>query len=155
MLTTPPEDGAPFSKGITPPSPTRALLLQNNPKVAPFSKGMGTTLPPLKSPPGKGGRQHLLNPPLKRGKETPPQRDIRQIISGIAMHFPDPQTLVGGSVCLSRTGTSDDKGLESNGMLFVVSTTSPPKPRRRRERASLACLSRTEIPKEHALNDIS
>ncbi|MEK7170651.1 MAG: hypothetical protein AAB767_05170 [Patescibacteria group bacterium] len=51
------------------------------------------------------------------------ERDIRQIISGVAMHFPDPQTLVGRK-CMFVTNLEPRtiKSLESNGMLFAVST---------------------------------
>ncbi len=49
--------------------------------------------------------------------------DIRQIISGIAMHFPDPEVLV-GKKCMFVTNIEPRtiKDLESNGMLFAVST---------------------------------
>src|SRR3989338_4691527 len=54
---------------------------------------------------------------------TPPQRDIRQIVSGISAYFPDPQVLV-GKKCMFVTNLEPRmiKGLESNGMLFAVST---------------------------------
>mgnify|MGYP001571486334 CR=1 FL=1 len=47
----------------------------------------------------------------------------RQIVSGISMHFPDPQTLV-GKTCMFVTNLEPRviKGHESNGMLFAVST---------------------------------
>ncbi len=50
-------------------------------------------------------------------------RDIRQIISGISAYFQDPQTLV-GKKCMFVTNLEPRmiKGLESNGMLFAVST---------------------------------
>jgi EMAP domain len=50
-------------------------------------------------------------------------RDVRQIVSGISMYFPDPQTLV-GKKCMFVTNLEPRKirGLESNGMLFAVST---------------------------------
>lgn len=52
-----------------------------------------------------------------------PVRDIRQIVSGIALYFPDPATLVGRK-CMFVTNLEPRKikGLESNGMLFAVST---------------------------------
>ena len=58
--------------------------------------------------------------------ETTPTRDIRQIISGIAMYFPDAQTLV-GKKCMFVTNLEPRiiKGYESNGMLFAVSTDLP------------------------------
>ena len=51
------------------------------------------------------------------------ERDIRQIISGIAAYFPDAQMLV-GKKCMFVTNLESRviKGLESNGMLFAVST---------------------------------
>jgi methionine--tRNA ligase beta chain len=47
----------------------------------------------------------------------------RQIISGIALRFPDPAVLV-GKTCMFVTNLEPRmiKGLESNGMLFAVST---------------------------------
>lgn len=47
----------------------------------------------------------------------------RQIVSGIAMHFPDPSVLV-GKTCMFVTNLEPRtiKGYESNGMLFAVST---------------------------------
>jgi methionine--tRNA ligase beta chain len=47
----------------------------------------------------------------------------RQIVSGIAMYFPDPQVLV-GKTCMFVTNLEPRiiKGYESNGMLFAVST---------------------------------
>lgn len=47
----------------------------------------------------------------------------RQIVSGIAMYFPDPQVLV-GKTCMFVTNLEPRtiRGLESNGMLFAVST---------------------------------
>ena len=52
-----------------------------------------------------------------------PIRDIRQIVSGIALYFPDPAVLV-GKKCMFVTNLEPRKirGLESNGMLFAVST---------------------------------
>ncbi len=52
-----------------------------------------------------------------------PLRDIRQIISGIAFHFPDPGALV-GKRCMFVTNLEPRviRGFQSNGMLFAVST---------------------------------
>jgi methionyl-tRNA synthetase len=54
---------------------------------------------------------------------TEAARDVRQIVSGISMYFPDPQTLV-GKKCMFVANLEPRKirGLESNGMLFAVST---------------------------------
>ncbi len=46
----------------------------------------------------------------------------RQIISGIATHFPDPAVLVGQKTTfVTNLEPRTIKGLESNGMLFAVS----------------------------------
>lgn len=47
----------------------------------------------------------------------------RQIVSGIAMHFPDPAVLV-GKTCMfvANLAPRTIRGFESNGMLFAVST---------------------------------
>ena len=62
--------------------------------------------------------------PLEKGElEKKQWRDIRQIISGIAGYFPEPSILV-GKKCMFVTNLEPRviKGLESNGMLFAVST---------------------------------
>ena len=48
---------------------------------------------------------------------------VRQIISGIALYFPDPTALV-GKTCMFVTNMEPRiiRGLESQGMLFAVST---------------------------------
>lgn len=47
----------------------------------------------------------------------------RQIVSGIALHFPDAATLVGRKVMFATNiEPRVIRGLESNGMLFAVST---------------------------------
>ncbi len=47
----------------------------------------------------------------------------RQIVSGIAMHFPDPAILI-GKTCMFVTNLEprNIRGFESNGMLFAVSS---------------------------------
>jgi methionyl-tRNA synthetase len=47
----------------------------------------------------------------------------RQIVSGIAMYFPDPAVLV-GKTCMFVTNLEPRviRGVESNGMIFAVST---------------------------------
>lgn len=54
---------------------------------------------------------------------TEAARDVRQIVSGISMYFPDPQALVGRK-CMFVTNLEPRKikGHESNGMLFALST---------------------------------
>lgn len=51
------------------------------------------------------------------------EKEPRQIVSGIALYFPDPSVLV-GKVCMFVTNLEPRKikGLESNGMLFAIST---------------------------------
>lgn len=53
----------------------------------------------------------------------PETNDIRQIVSGIALYFRDPQILV-GKKCMFVTNLEPRmiKGHESHGMLFAVST---------------------------------
>jgi methionine--tRNA ligase beta chain len=48
---------------------------------------------------------------------------LRQIVSGIALHFPDPVALA-GKICLFVTNLEPRtiRGFESNGMLFAIST---------------------------------
>lgn len=54
-------------------------------------------------------------------KDTKPMS--RQIVSGIAAHFPDPAELV-GKTCMFVTNLEPRtiRGFESNGMLFALST---------------------------------
>jgi len=49
---------------------------------------------------------------------------FRQIVSGISLYFPDPQTLV-GKTCMFCTNLEPRmiKGFESNGMIIAVSDT--------------------------------
>ena len=60
----------------------------------------------------------LLKLSVNVGEPSP-----RQIISGVAAYFPDPQTLV-GKKCMFVTNIAPRviKGLESNGMILAVST---------------------------------
>jgi methionine--tRNA ligase beta chain len=55
-------------------------------------------------------------------KDEAGQPKPRQIVSGISMHFPDPQTLV-GKTCMfvANLEPRTIRGHESNGMLFAVS----------------------------------
>ena len=61
--------------------------------------------------------------PVAEVQMTEMKRDIRQIVSGIAPYFPEPQTLVGRK-CMFITNLEPRKikGFESNGMLFALST---------------------------------
>lgn len=54
---------------------------------------------------------------------TEMKKDVRQIVSGISLYFPDPVVLV-GKKCMFVTNLEPRKikGLDSNGMLFAVST---------------------------------
>lgn len=62
--------------------------------------------------------------PAGASSEPVPQaREVRQILSGIAKHFPEHQTLV-GKKCMFVTNLAPRMmmGLESNGMILAVST---------------------------------
>jgi tRNA-binding EMAP/Myf-like protein len=76
-------------------------------------------------PLGKGEQDTPPNLPSEEGRK--PERDIRQIVSGIAAYVPDPQTLV-GKKCMFVTNLEPRtiRGLESDGMLFAVSTEDLP-----------------------------
>jgi methionine--tRNA ligase beta chain len=51
----------------------------------------------------------------------------RQIVSGISMHFPDPQVLVGRTAMfVTNLEPRVIRGYESNGMLFALSTQPTP-----------------------------
>lgn len=60
----------------------------------------------------------LLKLSVDLGEENP-----RQIISGIALYFPEPDALV-GKKCMFATNLEPRtiRGLESNGMIMAVST---------------------------------
>lgn len=62
---------------------------------------------------------HFVETP--RGKEE--QQDIRQIVSGISLYFPDCSVLV-GKKCMFVANLEPRmiRGLESNGMVLAVST---------------------------------
>lgn len=60
----------------------------------------------------------LLKLSVEVGEEVP-----RQIVSGIALYFPDPQTLVGRKfMFVTNIPVRIIKGFESNGMILAVST---------------------------------
>lgn len=62
--------------------------------------------------------------PLAKGEsEKPEEHEIRQIVSGIAPYFPEPEKLL-GKKCMFVTNIPPRviKGLESNGMILAVST---------------------------------
>ncbi len=49
------------------------------------------------------------------------ERDMRTIVSGIAMYVPEPETLVGRQLAyVTNLAPRTIKGIESNGMLFAV-----------------------------------
>ena len=77
--------------------------------------GMGSPLGRLV---GYGLAEHSVEQNVLRR-----ERDIRQIVSGIALHFPEPSVLV-GKRCMFVTNLAPRviRGFESNGMLFAVST---------------------------------
>ncbi len=111
------------------PETDKLLKLSVDFGVSPFSKGE-TTLPSEDggTPFSKGETTPALadsGTPFVKGDEnaTAPAHDIRQIVSGIATHFPDAQILVGRK-CMFVTNLEQRviRGLESNGMLLAVST---------------------------------
>jgi methionyl-tRNA synthetase len=52
---------------------------------------------------------------------TEPEQDIRQILSGIAEHYPDPSVLVGKQVpVLANLPTRTIRGFESQGMVLYA-----------------------------------
>lgn len=54
-------------------------------------------------------------------EETKPEQDIRQILSGIAEHYPDPSVLVGKQVpVLTNLPTRTIRGLQSQGMVLYA-----------------------------------
>ncbi len=58
----------------------------------------------------------LLKLSVDMGEETP-----RQIVSGISMYFPDPQTLVGKKCAFAANlEPRTIRGLESQGMILAV-----------------------------------
>ncbi|HVU06467.1 MAG TPA: hypothetical protein VHE10_01615 [Candidatus Paceibacterota bacterium] len=61
--------------------------------------------------------------PVAEVAMTEMKRDIRQIVSGISMYFPELASLV-GKKCMFVTNLEPRKikGFDSNGMLFAVST---------------------------------
>lgn len=51
------------------------------------------------------------------------EKDIRQIVSGIALYFPDPQALVGRNfMFVTNLEPRQIKGFTSNGMILAVKT---------------------------------
>lgn len=55
--------------------------------------------------------------------QTKKEKDVRQIVSGIALYFPEPQTLIGRHVVfVTNIEPRKIKGLESNGMILATKT---------------------------------
>lgn len=74
--------------------------------------------PATTAPTGAGSPEHSAEQNVL-GSE----RDIRQIVSGIATYFPDPTILIGKRyMFVTNLEPRIIRGLESNGMLFAVST---------------------------------
>ncbi|MCX6788009.1 MAG: hypothetical protein NT108_02495 [Candidatus Kaiserbacteria bacterium] len=71
-----------------------------------------------------------LKPSQNEGVERSPEasavgeeRDVRQIVSGIAAYVPEPETLIGRQLAfVTNLEPRTIRGLESNGMLFAVGT---------------------------------
>ena len=125
-----PTPHSPPSKGgeETPPAADGVLLTEavhlSHPKTN--AQGLAKLQAFASHPLEKGEQENTTTPAFGHPSSTEEgkqERDVRQIISGIAMHFPDPQTLV-GKKCMFVTNLEPRviKGLESNGMLFAVST---------------------------------
>ncbi len=64
-----------------------------------------------------------LGPIVSGDPLIPEKRDIRQIVSGISLYFPDCSVLV-GKKCMFVTNLEPRtiRGIESNGMVLAVST---------------------------------
>lgn len=60
-------------------------------------------------------------PVLPEPEGAEPEQDIRQILSGIAEHYPDPSVLVGKQVpVLANLPVRTIRGLESQGMVLYA-----------------------------------
>lgn len=96
-------------------------------KLLKLSVDFGQSVEPIATiaPVGKTAEaaEVVSGAPVAQVVMTEMKRDVRQIVSGISMYFPDPQTLV-GKKCMFVTNLEPRKikGFESNGMLFAVST---------------------------------
>ena len=103
----------------TPPAPTPVPTPVPNPKIS-FDefKKVEVTVGKILSAEKVPETDKLLRLSVDFKESAP-----RQIISGISMYFPDPNTLV-GKRCMFVTNLEPRviRGLESNGMLFAVST---------------------------------
>ncbi len=70
-------------------------------------------------------QESVLSPTLdtKVGLRTKQEEDIRQVVSGIAEHFPEPESLV-GKLCAFVVNLEPRKikGLESEAMVLAVSS---------------------------------
>jgi tRNA-binding EMAP/Myf-like protein/predicted enzyme related to lactoylglutathione lyase len=80
--------------------------------------------PPPQAPEASPAGAQNSSAPLSSIPETPVETkipDIRQIVSGIAEYYPDPQVLV-GITCMFVTNLESRiiRGLESQGMIFAV-----------------------------------
>ncbi|MBI3306010.1 hypothetical protein HYZ82_02650 [Candidatus Nomurabacteria bacterium] len=64
-----------------------------------------------------------LGPSVAKAMEGEGSRDIRQIVSGISLYFPDHSVLV-GKKCMFVANLEPRmiRGIESNGMILAVST---------------------------------
>lgn len=65
----------------------------------------------------------VISAPTEPVVKLEPEKDVRQIVSGISQWFPDPSVLV-GKVCMFITNLEPKKirGFESNGMILALST---------------------------------
>ena len=62
-----------------------------------------------------------VSPDQPQLEAAAPEEEIRQIISGIAEYFPDPQTLVGKHIAFAyNLAPRTIRGYESNGMIMAA-----------------------------------
>ncbi len=96
-------------------------------KLLKLKVDFGTTMVEIESPAPVivegGGTLPSVPTAVLAKKEMKEVPDVRQIVSGIALYFPDPAVLV-GKKCMFVTNLEPRtiKGHESNGMLFALST---------------------------------
>lgn len=84
-------------------------------------KVVATPPPAPEASPAGAGTDSALAPLVPLAPVETKVPDIRQIISGIAEYYPDPQALV-GITCMFVTNLEPRiiRGLESQGMIFAV-----------------------------------
>lgn len=72
--------------------------------------------------PALGAQEVVLEADAEQSTENG-ARDVRQVVSGIALYLPDPQVLVGRTVpFVTNLEPRKIRGLESQAMIFAAST---------------------------------